>query len=110
MSKQDQVYNANLSLIELKKYLEMTNTFYGGEEKQKRRKISFFQEGEKWKRKRRNMFGEEKYFFLWIRRKTEKERGNYFEKENVFFWRRRKSRKIIGDWKKISFVEEEEKE
>ena len=49
-------------------------------------------------------------FFLWTRRKTEKERGNYFEKENVFFWRRRKSRKIIGDWKNISFVEEEEKE
>ena len=26
-----------------------------------------------------------KIFFLWIRRKTEKERGNYFEKEIVFF-------------------------
>ena len=27
----------------------------------------------------------ENIFFLWTRRKTEKERGNFFEKENVFF-------------------------
>ena len=63
----------------------MTNTFYGGEEKQKRRKISFFSKREKMEKEKEEHVWRRKIFFLWIRRKTEKERGNYFEKEIVFF-------------------------
>ena len=46
------------------------------------------------KEKEEHIWRRKMSFFLWIRRKTEKERGNSFEKENVFF-RRSKSRKMI---------------
>ena len=48
-------------------HLEKENVFCGGEEKQRRR--------------RRQIFGEGRYHFLWMKRRTEKEKEENMEKE-----------------------------